>query len=112
MESDDWCIVSRSGSTTSTTSLSKAQIILREGFLLKRGQNIKNWRRRYFILYNDGKLLGFEGKPQDKHYINPNNNFIVRECNIIKRDEPKDLLIDIYRLILFSKVPNMISSSN
>ena len=38
--------------------------ILKEGFLTKQAENWRTWRTRYFILFKDGKLLGYDsGKP-------------------------------------------------
>ena len=59
-------------------------MIVREGWLLKRGQHIKNWRARYFVLMDDGSLLGFRQKPPSGQYRDPTNNFTVRGCHIVK----------------------------
>ena len=41
------------------------------------GEHIKNWRRRYFILRDDGTFYGFKSKPE--HDLqDPLNNFTVR----------------------------------
>lgn len=58
--------------------------IVREGWLLKRGEHIKNWRARYFVLMNDGSLLGFKQKPAPGQYRDPTNNFTVKGCQIVK----------------------------
>ena len=34
--------------------------ILKEGFLTKQAENWRTWRTRYFILFKDGKLLGYD----------------------------------------------------
>lgn len=63
--------------------LSNGEVIY-EGWLLKRGEHIKNWRQRYFVLFKvfsvrlhtiynyncilpfqSGSLLGFKNKPND-----------------------------------------------
>ncbi|XP_022244766.1 RAC serine/threonine-protein kinase-like [Limulus polyphemus] len=62
--------------------------IIKEGWLLKRGEHIKNWRPRYFILLEDGSLIGFKSKPEHG-YADPLNNFTVRGCQIMKADRPK-----------------------
>lgn len=54
--------------------------IQKEGWLHKRGEHIKTWRSRYFILKNNGDFLGFNFKPT-KNDI-PNNTFCLRQCQI------------------------------
>lgn len=53
-----------------------------------KGEHIKNWRPRYFILFEDGSLIGFKNKP-DGVFTDPLNNFTVRGCQIMKTDRPK-----------------------
>lgn len=49
------------------------------------GEHIKNWRRRYFILLDDGSLLGFKNKPETNIALaEPLNNFTVKGCQIMK----------------------------
>ncbi|XP_076359655.1 RAC serine/threonine-protein kinase-like isoform X1 [Tachypleus tridentatus] len=62
--------------------------LVKEGWLLKRGEHIKNWRPRYFILLEDGSLIGFKSKPEHG-YSDPLNNFTVRGCQLMKADRPK-----------------------
>lgn len=38
-------------------------IIVKQGWLYKRGEHIKNWRARYFILRTDGSLVGYKTRP-------------------------------------------------
>jgi len=64
--------------------------IVKEGWLMKRGEVIKNWRPRYFILKKDGQLLGYKSKPLSQ--VEPGeacNNFTVRECQTMLSDSPK-----------------------
>lgn len=42
------------------------------------GEHIKTWRRRYFILWDNGVFLGFKLKPEDQCYDEPLNNFTVK----------------------------------
>nr|UAJ21407.1 RAC serine/threonine-protein kinase [Cyrtorhinus lividipennis] len=61
--------------------------IVKEGWLQKRGEHIRNWRARYFILLEDGSLLGYKNKPEPP--MDPLNNFTVKGCQIICVDRPK-----------------------
>jgi len=61
--------------------------IIKEGWLLKRGEVIKNWRPRYFVLKSDGQLLGYKNKPITSS--EPCNNFTVRGCQTMKSESPK-----------------------
>ena len=69
-------------------------MIVREGWLLKRGQHIKNWRARYFVLMDDGSLLGFRQKPPSGQYRDPTNNFTVRGCHIVKVESEAHFILD------------------
>lgn len=67
--------------------------IVKEGWLLKRGEHIKTWRQRYFILRTDGTLMGYRSKPAENTPNTPTdqllNNFTVRGCQIMAVDRPK-----------------------
>jgi len=58
------------------------------GDILISGEHIKNWRPRYFILLDDGSLVGFKNKP-DGVLSDPLNNFTVKGCQIMSIDRPK-----------------------
>merc|ERR1719312_1911383 len=65
-------------------------VIVKEGWLMKRGEVIKNWRPRYFVLKKDGQLLGYKSRPSS--HADPGeacNNFTVRECQTMLSDSPK-----------------------
>lgn len=64
--------------------------LIREGWLLKRGEHIKNWRQRYFVLREDGSLIGFKTKPDKSTTGDPLNNFTVRGCQVLKCDRVKN----------------------
>lgn len=55
------------------------------------GEHIKNWRSRYFVLRDDGTLVGFKAKPDQQMAAaaQPLNNFTVRGCQIMSVDRPK-----------------------
>ena len=58
-----------------------------QGWLQKRGERIRNWRPRYFILFNDGSLLGFRVKPDHNNpqaYIDPLNDFTVKDAQTMR----------------------------
>ncbi|XP_041352875.1 RAC-gamma serine/threonine-protein kinase-like isoform X2 [Gigantopelta aegis] len=63
--------------------------IIKEGYLSKRGEHIKNWRKRYFILRQDGSFLGFRTKPEGGVLSDPLNDFTVKDCQLMKLDRPK-----------------------
>ncbi|XP_065841545.1 RAC-gamma serine/threonine-protein kinase-like [Oscarella lobularis] len=63
--------------------------IVKEGWLLKRGEYIKNWRKRYFQLRSDGTFYGFKQPPVAGTYTEPLNNFTVDKCQIMTTDKPK-----------------------
>ncbi|CAH3973994.1 RAC serine/threonine-protein kinase [Pieris brassicae] len=63
--------------------------IVKEGWLLKRGEHIRNWRDRYFILFDNGDLMGFKAQPERNNYRDPLNKFTVRDCQIMAVDKPR-----------------------
>ncbi|XP_052097828.1 RAC-alpha serine/threonine-protein kinase-like isoform X2 [Mytilus californianus] len=62
--------------------------VVKEGYLMKRGEHIKNWRKRYFILRKDGSFLGFRAKPE-QGFNDPLNDFTVRDCQLMRQERPK-----------------------
>lgn len=73
---------------TRVTQLPPAQVI-KEGWLYKRGEHIKNWRSRYFVLKDDGTLVGYKNRPDTSFQAEPSNNFTVRGCQIMSVDRPR-----------------------
>ncbi|VDO79388.1 unnamed protein product [Soboliphyme baturini] len=63
--------------------------VVHEGWLLKRGEHIKNWRSRYFVLFDDGTLLGFKQQPAPGVYNDPLNDFTVKRCQLMKVEGPR-----------------------
>uniref|UniRef100_A0A674MIR5 non-specific serine/threonine protein kinase n=1 Tax=Takifugu rubripes TaxID=31033 RepID=A0A674MIR5_TAKRU len=64
--------------------------IVKEGWLHKRGEYIKTWRPRYFILKSDGSFIGYKEKPDLNDQTSPPlNNFSVAECQLMKTERPK-----------------------
>lgn len=66
-----------------------AALVVKEGWLYKRGEHIKNWRSRYFILRDDGTLVGYKNRPDASFQAEPSNNFTVRGCQIMSVDRPR-----------------------
>lgn len=76
------------------TSLSmrsrKPEDVMLEGWLYKRGEHIKNWRPRYFILFRDGALVGFKAKPEPvPPYPEPLNDFVIKDAQVVKLEKPR-----------------------
>ncbi|OWA51761.1 RAC-gamma serine/threonine-protein kinase [Hypsibius exemplaris] len=61
---------------------------VKEGWLMKRGEHIKNWRPRYFILLSDGSLIGYKTTPEPD-LANPLNSFTVRDSQCMRSERPK-----------------------
>lgn len=57
--------------------------VIKEGWLFKRGEYIKNYRRRYFILTDDGQFRGYKQQPSPNSLESPENDFSVKECEVI-----------------------------
>ncbi|KJH47669.1 kinase domain protein [Dictyocaulus viviparus] len=78
----------------SLTSLSaksrRPEDIVIEGWLYKKGEHIRNWRPRYFILFHDGALLGFKTKPKiGRQFPEPLNDFMVKDAQAIRYEKPR-----------------------
>ncbi|KAF8383250.1 akt-1 [Pristionchus pacificus] len=78
----------------SMTSLSmrsrKPEDVMLEGWLYKRGEHIKNWRPRYFMLFRDGALVGFKIKPENAlPYPEPLNDFVIKDAQVVKLEKPR-----------------------
>lgn len=82
--------------------------VVREGWMNKRGEHIRNWRPRYFVLWDDGTFLGFRQKPE-KNYSEPLNNFTVKDCQVRKVERPKPNTFLIRGLQLTNVVERMFS---
>lgn len=55
-------------------------LVQKQGWLHKRGEHIKTWRARYFVLKKNGEFLGFNCKPTKNDM--PNNTFLLKKCQI------------------------------
>ncbi|TFJ97113.1 solute carrier family 2, facilitated glucose transporter member 5 [Platysternon megacephalum] len=64
--------------------------VVKEGWLHKRGEYIKTWRPRYFLLKSDGSFIGYKERPETSdHSLPPLNNFSVAECQLMKTERPR-----------------------
>lgn len=71
--------------------IDKVYTTFKEGWLQKRGEHIKTWRPRYFILRNDGYFIGYNSKPQNHESLSsPNNSFYIKDCKLLTSDKPKN----------------------
>ncbi|XP_022083041.1 RAC-gamma serine/threonine-protein kinase-like isoform X2 [Acanthaster planci] len=57
-------------------------IVVKEGWVSKKGEYIKNWRPRYFRLMSNGNYLGYKEKPTTRADVEQKvlNNFSVADC--------------------------------
>lgn len=82
--------------------------VVKEGWLFKRGEHIKNWRRRYFILRSDGSLVGYKNLPDTQVTTDqPSNNFTVARCQIMSVDRPRPYTFIIRGLQLTTVIERM-----
>lgn len=81
--------------------------VIKEGWLFKRGEHIKNWRRRYFILRSDGSLVGYKNLPDAQVPTEPSNNFTVARCQIMSVDRPRPYTFIIRGLQLTTVIERM-----
>merc|ERR1719283_135559 len=91
-----------------TSAGTPGNAVVKEGKLFKRGEHIKNWRERYFILKEDGQFIGFKNKPnQQEQLADPLNNFTVKGCQIMTADRPKPFTFLIRGLQMTTVVERM-----
>lgn len=86
-----------------------ARQIIKEGWLYKRGEHIKNWRSRYFILRSDGSLVGYKNLPTTQVPSEPSNNFTVARCQIMSVDRPRPFTFIIRGLQWTTVIERMFS---
>jgi len=87
-------------------------LIVKEGWLMKRGEHFKNWRPRYFILKDDGQFLGFKSKPTTADDPNMCNNFTVKGCQTMVADQPKPCAFALRGLYMETIVERMFHTEN
>uniref|UniRef100_A0A1L8DLW5 non-specific serine/threonine protein kinase n=1 Tax=Nyssomyia neivai TaxID=330878 RepID=A0A1L8DLW5_9DIPT len=95
-------------SAIATFSGSPEAAVIKEGWLYKRGEHIKNWRSRYFVLRNDGTLMGYKTRPDTTSAPAERlNNFTVKDCQIMSMDRPKPYTFIIRGLQLTTVIERM-----
>lgn len=62
---------------------------------------------RYFVLLEDGSLVGFKNKPDINSVGDPLNNFTVNGCQIMSTDRPKPYTFIIRGLQLTTVIERM-----
>jgi len=80
--------------------------IVREGWLMKRGEYIRNWRPRYFILKTDGSFLGYKVKPKNDSLQDeePLNNFNVKDSQVMAKAQKGGEKIFIVRCLQMTSI--------
>ncbi|XP_052903527.1 RAC serine/threonine-protein kinase [Anopheles moucheti] len=74
---------------SASSSANASSTVVKSGWLFKRGEHIKTWRSRYFVLKSDGTLEGYKVRPEPPASIEPSNKFTVRDCQIMSIDRPR-----------------------
>jgi len=87
--------------------------IVHQGWLKKKGEHIRNWRPRYFILKDNGQFIGFKNKPtHDTDLNDPLNNFTVKNCTIVPSNRPRPFTFYIRGLHMTTVVERVFSVDN
>lgn len=87
------------------TSCEQVEVV-KAGWIQKRGEHIKTWRPRYFILKSDGS---FDGYKSDSQQAEKCNNFTVRGCQIMSINEPRPYTFIIRGLQYNTNIERMFS---
>uniref|UniRef100_A0AC34GIT2 PH domain-containing protein n=1 Tax=Panagrolaimus sp. ES5 TaxID=591445 RepID=A0AC34GIT2_9BILA len=88
---------SSQASARSINARRRPEDVIHQGWLMKRGEHIKNWRARYFVLFKDGALLGFKNVVND--YKDPLNDFTVKDVQYFAAVKFFPFLIACYALV-------------
>ena len=81
--------------------------MIKEGYIRKRAEHFKDWRKRYFILKSNGDFIGYHKKPNStKTEVSKNmvNKFTIKDCEVISMDLPNKYTFCIRGLHLNSEV--------
>lgn len=64
--------------------------VVKEGYLWKRGEYIRNWRARYYILRADGVFHGYKSKEESQTSTEIQNDFMLQQdVTIVTQEKPK-----------------------
>ncbi|XP_048738222.2 RAC-beta serine/threonine-protein kinase B-like [Ostrea edulis] len=64
--------------------------LIKEGYLWKRGEYIRNWRVRYYILRADGTFHGFKSKEERLEVEEIQNDFkLQKDVTVLCQEKPK-----------------------
>ncbi|XP_062596632.1 RAC-alpha serine/threonine-protein kinase-like [Saccostrea cucullata] len=75
--------------------------IVKEGYLWKRGEFIRNWRERYYILRADGTFSGYKSREESLIKGDIQNDFKLQEdVTIIQQEKPKPNTFIVHGVIL------------
>ncbi|KAI6186657.1 AGC/AKT protein kinase [Aphelenchoides besseyi] len=84
--------------------------VVQSGWLMKRGEHIRNWRPRFFVLFSDGALLGYRDKVES--FANPLNVFTVKDVQLMKVDRPKPFTFLVRGLQMSTVIERMFHTEN
>lgn len=93
------------GVSSKMTSREPVEVV-KCGWIQKRGEHIKTWRPRYFVLKSDGSLVGYKSDSQQAEKC---NNFTVRGCQIMSINEPRPYTFIIRGLQYNTNIERMFS---
>ncbi|KAF5302212.1 hypothetical protein FQA39_LY10251 [Lamprigera yunnana] len=86
--------------------------IVKQGWVWKKGECIRNWRLRFFILLENGQLLGFKKNPHSDLSKKPLNSFHIKGCEICELNSVKPFVFIIKCLQRNCQVERTFSSEN
>lgn len=79
--------------------------VIKQGYIKKKAEHLRDWRQRYFILKDNGEFIGYRKEPSTEAELsNILNNFTVKNCEIILTDRPKKFTFIIRGLHLTTVV--------
>ncbi|KAK4886632.1 hypothetical protein RN001_002903 [Aquatica leii] len=86
--------------------------IVKEGWIWKKGEHLRNWRLRYYILLENGQFLGYKKNPNDHFVKSPLNCFNVKKCEILEMNGNKQFIFVLKCFQQNSQVERIFSLSN